>query len=97
MPALLVALALTSTPLIGTFIGWYDGIADLPGLWTYCGGAFLLFSTVSVIIVGDRREKAAAAVAATEMQSLHSCTPKVTCDVESGAIDPAIEVELTNK
>ena len=95
MPALLVTLALTSTPLIGTFIGWYVGIAKLPGLWTYCGGAILLVSTIGVIIAGDKREKAAAA-SATDVARVNSCSPK-RFDSKSGQADPAAEVELAEK
>ena len=95
MPALLITLAMTSTPLIGTFIGWYVGIAQLPGLWTYCGGAILLVSTVSVIIAGDRREKAAAANL-TDVASVNSCSPKAFGSKNRQA-DVTGEVELTDK
>lgn len=91
MPALLVTLALTSTPLIGTFIGWYVGVAQLPGFWTYCGGAILLLSTISVIIAGNRREQAAAA-ASKDVVSADSCSPKVF-----GSEDGRVEVELADK
>lgn len=91
MPALLVTLALTSTPLIGTFIGWYVGLAQLPGPWTYCGGAILLVSTISVIIAGNRRETAAAA-ASKDVVSANSCSPKVF-----GSEDGQVEVELADK
>lgn len=98
MPALLVTLALTSTPLIGTFIGWFVGIAQLPGPWTYCGGAILLMSTVSVIIAGDRREKAAAA-APLEVRTVKSPNFKVMSEAEDGQGVSAsdLEVELAEK
>lgn len=93
MPVLLVTLALTSTPLIGTFIGWYVGLAELPGLWTYCGGAILLVSTISVIIAGNRRENAAAAASNfKDVVSANSCTPKVF-----GSENGHVEVELPDK
>lgn len=91
MPALLVTLALTSTPLIGTFIGWYVGLAQLPGPWTYCGGAILLLSTISVIIAGNRRETAAAA-ASKDVVSANSCSPK-----RFASEDGRVEVELADK
>ncbi|DBA79052.1 TPA: hypothetical protein ACH3X1_008910 [Trebouxia sp. C0004] len=61
MPALLITLALTVEPLIGTFIGWSVGLAQIPGVWTYSGGAVLLVSTCIVVVAGDRRQQAAAA------------------------------------
>lgn len=93
MPALLVSLALTSTPLMGTFIGWYVGLAQMPGVWTYCGGTILLMSTIIVIIAGDRREKAAAAA---DADSAGSCSPK-DFGSQVGEVDPAIELELAEK
>lgn len=93
MPALLVSLALTSTPLMGTFIGWYVGVARMPGVWTYCGGTILLMSTISVIIAGDRRENAAAGA---DADSAGSCSPK-DFGSQVGKVDPAIELELAEK
>lgn len=62
MPALLITLALTLEPLIGTLIGWSLGLAQVPGVWTYTGGAVLLGSTAIVVVAGDRRQQAAAVV-----------------------------------
>ena len=93
MPALLVSLALTSTPLIGTFIGWYMGLAQMPGLWTYCGGTILLMSTISVVIAGDRREKAAAAAEAADAGS---CSPG-EFGSKDRQVDVAGELELAEK
>ena len=59
MPALLVSLALTLEPLVGTLIGWAIGVAQVPGVWTYSGGAVLLGSTAIVVVAGDRRQQAA--------------------------------------
>ena len=63
MPALLVSLALTLEPLVGTFIGWAIGVARVPGVWTYSGGAVLLGSTAIVVVAGDRRQQTADAAA----------------------------------
>lgn len=93
MPALLVSLALTSTPLLGTFLGWYVGIAKMPGLWTYCGGTILLMSTISVIIAGDRRETAAAAADAGSAGTGNS----QELGSKDGQMDPAVEMELAEK
>lgn len=84
MPALLVTLALTIEPPIGTLIGWAVGLADVPGVWTFSGGSVLLVSTAIVIVAGDRRKKAAAASAESNMM-----TPKLH--------DAARDVELAEK
>lgn len=91
MPALLVTLALTAEPLIGTFIGWAVHLAQVPGVWTYSGGAVLLSSTVIVVIAGDRRQQAAAAAA--DVQPNRS--PKVFSDFAID--DSARDIELAEK
>lgn len=73
MPALLITLVLTIEPPIGTIIGWAVGLAHVPGVWTYTGGTVLLVSTATVIVAGDRRKSAAAAVEnKADKASLHS-------------------------
>lgn len=67
IPALMVTLALTIEPPIGTVMGWAVGLADVPGVWTFTGGLVLLVSTAIVIVAGDRRKKAE--LAATDSSS----------------------------
>lgn len=73
IPALMVTLALTSEPPIGTVMGWAVGLADVPGVWTVTGGFVLLVSTAIVIVAGDRRKKAelAAAESSSDKPDLH--------------------------
>ena len=80
MPALLVTLALTTEPPIGTVMGWTVGLADVPGIWTFSGGSVLLVSTAIVIVAGDRRNKAAAAAA--DINPLKSDLHDTARDVE---------------
>jgi drug/metabolite transporter (DMT)-like permease len=91
MPALLITLALTIEPLIGTFIGWSVGLAQIPGVWTYSGGAVLLVSTCIVIVAGDRRQQAAAA------KESDSTSQKVFFEDASDNCDSTTDIELAEK
>ena len=93
MPALLITLALTLEPLIGTLIGWSLGLAQVPGVWTYTGGAVLLGSTAIVVVTGDRRQQAAAG---TVSDSPHD---KQIVFFQDAAIDPSCmkDIELAEK
>lgn len=93
MPALLITLALTLEPLIGTLIGWSLGLAQVPGVWTYTGGAVLLGSTAIVVVAGDRRQQAAAA---TVSDSPHD---KQMVFFQDAAIDASStkDIELAEK
>lgn len=94
MPALLVTLALTIEPLIGTFIGWSVGLAHVPGVWTYSGGGVLLASTAIVVVAGDRRQQAADAAAAHEPDSSGQ---KVFFEDAADHADSARDIELAEK
>lgn len=96
MPALLVTLALTAEPLIGTFMGWAVHLAQVPGVWTYSGGAVLLSSTVIVVIAGDWRQQAAAAAAANA-QASPGTSPKIMTDFASDQSHSARDIELAEK
>ena len=92
MPALLVTLALTAEPLIGTFMGWAVHLAAVPGVWTYSGGAVLLSSTAIVVIAGDRRQQAALAAGASGCADSRSS--KFDVNAPAGEEDPARDLEL---
>ena len=55
---LLLTLSLTVEPLIGSLMGWFVGLAEAPGIFTWIGGGVLLISTVLVVVAGHRREQA---------------------------------------
>ena len=93
MPALLITLALTLEPLIGTLIGWSLGLAQVPGVWTYSGGAVLLGSTAIVIVAGDRRQQAAHATASESADN----KPVVFFQDAAGDLESARDIELAEK
>ncbi|HJN55610.1 MAG TPA: DMT family transporter [Candidatus Poseidoniales archaeon] len=47
---LVISVALTFEPIIGSIIGWTMGVADLPGSWTVMGGALMITGTILVIL-----------------------------------------------
>lgn len=94
MPPLLVTLALTAEPVIGTFMGWAVHLVHVPGVWTYSGGAVLLLSTAIVVIAGDRREQAAAAA---HVQQTANESPKMSSDFATDCLDSARDVELAEQ
>lgn len=93
MPALLVSLALTLEPLVGTFIGWAIGVAQVPGVWTYSGGAVLLGSTAIVVVAGDKRQQAASAAASESPDNKEI----VFFQDSTGHSDTARDIELAEK
>ena len=94
MPALLVTLALTAEPLIGTFMGWAVHLAQLPGVWTYSGGAVLLSSTAIVIVAGDRRQQAASVAADPDLHDSSSKSPQAYSLSAADEIDSAKDIEM---
>lgn len=96
MPALLVTLALTAEPLIGTVMGWAVHLAQVPGVWTYSGGAVLLSSTAIVVVAGDRRQQAAAAAAA-DVQQAPDTSPKIFTDIANNQSESARDIELAEQ
>ena len=63
-PVLLISLAVTTEPAIGTFMGWAVGLVGAPTIWTYTGGLVLLAATVLTTIAMHFREQAEGAEAA---------------------------------
>lgn len=92
MPALLVTLALTLEPLIGTVIAYALGLAQVPGLWTYTGGAVLLGSTAIVVVAGDSRQQAATAMA---LDSPHE--KQIVFFQDAAESNPPTDIELADK
>lgn len=96
MPALLVSLALTLEPLVGTLNGWAIGVAQVPGVWTYSGGAVMLGSTAIVVVAGDRRQQAANAANAAASEGLDN-KHIVFFQDSTGHLDSARDIELAEK
>lgn len=66
MSPLVLTLAQTLDPVIGSLLGWAFGLMAAPGLLTYAGGAVLLAATVFVTLAGAQRRKLEAESAAAE-------------------------------
>lgn len=64
MSPLVLTLAQTLDPVIGSLLGWGFGLMAAPGPLTYAGGGVLLGATAYVTIAGGRRRKQEAEAAA---------------------------------
>ena len=58
MSPLVLTLAQTLDPPIGSVLGWAFGLMAAPGLLTYLGGGVLLGAVVFVTLAGSRRRRA---------------------------------------
>ena len=58
MSPLVLTLAQTLDPVIGSLLGWGFGLMAAPGLLTYIGGGVLLAATAYVTVAGGQRRKA---------------------------------------
>ena len=56
---LVITLATTCEPLIGSFFAWAAGVTGAPGWRTYFGG-FVLISSTMLVVAAEARRKAAA-------------------------------------
>lgn len=57
LPPLVIALAMTLEPLVGSLIGfWFLGSVH-PSMWTYAGGAVMLAAMVLTTVASHRRER----------------------------------------
>jgi hypothetical protein len=57
MSPLVLTLAQTLDPVIGSLLGWGFGLMAAPGPLTYAGGGVLLGATTYVTIAGGQRRK----------------------------------------
>ncbi len=63
---MIITLACTCEPLIGSLVGWAAGVTGAPGWRTYLGGLILLASTMLVVAAEARRKAAAPAEASSD-------------------------------
>jgi len=49
-PPLVISVAVLFEPLIGSLIGWFLGTTEMPGLYTWIGGIFLILGVILVTI-----------------------------------------------
>ncbi len=75
MSPLVLSLAQTLDPPIGSLLGWAAGVMAAPGTMTYLGGAVLLGATVGVTLAGAARRRREAAAAALEVAGLDKDGP----------------------
>lgn len=57
MDPLVIGMAITVEPLIGSAMGWLIGVDGPPGLWTCVGGGVLIAATLWVNYAGEMRRK----------------------------------------
>jgi hypothetical protein len=71
LPALIVSLAMLLEPILGFGFSVALGVGDVPGKFTWIGGAILLVGLALVVVSTSRREAAeeAAAAAAAETEA----------------------------
>ena len=51
---LVVSVAVTLEPLLGSLIGWFFFDAGVPGAWTWAGGAVLMAGLITVVVASER-------------------------------------------
>ncbi len=56
---MVVTLAVTAEPLIGSLVGWGAGVSRPPGARTFLGGAILIASTMFVVRAEEQRKAGA--------------------------------------
>ncbi|MBG17384.1 MAG: hypothetical protein CMB77_03410 [Euryarchaeota archaeon] len=47
---LIISVALTFEPIIGSIVGWMMGVSEIPGRWTVAGGLLMITGAILVII-----------------------------------------------
>ncbi len=50
LPPIVISVAVLFEPLIGSLLGWYLGTADVPGVYTWLGGPFLIAGVILVTL-----------------------------------------------
>eukprot|EP00897_Mesotaenium_endlicherianum_P004448 jgi/Mesen1/4030/ME000212S03055 len=91
MPPLLIAVAITAEPPLGSAIGWALHVSGAPGLWTLTGGAVLLTATLWVNYASHQRQLAEAPIAVhhVEDREMAHFTLESSSDEEDGRFSPA--------
>ena len=53
MPPLIISVVMIAEPVIGSFLGWVLGVENIPGEWTWLGGALMLTGMFMVTISSE--------------------------------------------
>lgn len=51
---LVVSVAVTLEPVLGSLIGWLFFDSGVPGTWTWVGGAVLMLGLLTVVVAGEQ-------------------------------------------
>lgn len=55
LPPLVISVSVVFEPLLGGLLGWALGVQDVPGIWTWLGGPFMIVGTALAIIGANLR------------------------------------------
>lgn len=65
LSSLIIAMAITLEPPLGTALGWLLGVSSAPGIWTCIGGVVLLLGTLWVNYASEQRKIKSSSKAST--------------------------------
>ena len=91
---MVVTLAVTAEPLIGSMVGWWAGVSRPPGARTFLGGAILIASTMFVVRAEEIRKAGAPPLAVITEHAGDASTAAVATAVDGEACAPAAEVQM---
>ena len=80
---MIITLAITCEPLIGSLVGWAAHVTGAPGLRTYLGGLVLIASTM-VVVAAEAKRKAAAPPAALILEAGAAGEGEVQMQAQAG-------------
>ncbi|KAL2613799.1 hypothetical protein R1flu_025491 [Riccia fluitans] len=81
--ALLVAMATTLEPLLGSAIGWALNVSGVPGLWTWLGGMVMLAGTLWVSYASEQQIKVKLEEVNRDQNDLFQVSDGLVCKRES--------------
>ena len=55
LPPLVISVSVVFEPLLGGLLGWALGVQDVPGMWTWFGGPFMIVGTALAIVGANIR------------------------------------------
>eukprot|EP00899_Mesostigma_viride_P028477 jgi/Mesvir1/8814/Mv02715-RA.1 len=86
MSPLVVAMAVTTEPLLGSLMGWAAGVSHFPSPWTCVGGSIMILATLVVNASASRREQREVMAAAQghPAPSQHMSAQQMEDSVSSG-------------
>ena len=55
LPPLVISVSVVLEPLLGGLLGWFLGVQDIPGMWTWIGGPFMIAGMALAIVGTNNR------------------------------------------